>query len=265
MATYSSIPKPRRKPSISPPKPRRRPSLALPMPKPLGFAEASQPPVGAIQQSLIAPPSIAPPAMPMGFAKASRPQETDSFESDFQRSPTFIGASEMPEEANSLVGDMGFSPEDWTTYKDALSVIESAGKYNIAGGSGDHYDGRYQMGRGAKTDAARQLRISDPGHDAPAREAFRNDPVMQENFLAGFTKANHRYLMRNSTYRNASPQRKLQILGYAHNQGMGGANKWLNTGKVGVDGFGTEGTKYTESIKAAFKAKLRTEATDLLP
>ena len=248
-----------------PPKPRFKPSLAPPMPRPLEFAGAAQQRVDAGQQPPMAPLSMAPPAMPMGFPEAAQLQETASLESDFERSPTFIGAGEMPEEASSLVNDMGFSPEDWTTYKDALSVIESAGKYNVAGGSGDHYDGRYQMGRDAKTDAAKQLRTSDPGHDAPAREVFRNDPVMQENFLAGFAKANHRYLMRNPAYRNASPQRKLEILGYAHNQGMRGANEWLNTGKVGADGFGTKGTKYTESIAAAFKAKLRAEATDLLP
>ena len=43
-------------------------------------------------------------------------------------------------------------------------------------------------------------------------------------------------------------ERKLQILGYAHNQGMGGAENWITTGVVGSDGFGTKGTKYTDLI-----------------
>ena len=55
-------------------------------------------------------------------------------------------------------------------------------------------------------------------------------------------------------YKKANSQRKLQILGYAHNQGMGGAAKWMKTGVVGADGFGTKGTKYTDSIREAFKS-----------
>jgi hypothetical protein len=51
---------------------------------------------------------------------------------------------------------------------------------------------------------------------------------------------------------------QLEILGYAHNQGAGGANNWLNTGKVGSDGFGTKGTKYTELIANNFRKKIRT-------
>ena len=61
--------------------------------------------------------------------------------------------------------------------------------------------------------------------------------------------------MGNETYKNSSIERKLQILGYAHNQGMGGAEKWITTGVVGADGFGTKGTKYTDLIAANFRAK----------
>ena len=85
------------------------------------------------------------------------------------------------------------------------------------------------------------------------REAFRKNPALQEQLFAGFTMANHKYLMGNPKYANASKERQLQILGYAHNQGMGGAEKWMTTGVVGSDGFGTKGTKYTDSIAAEFK------------
>jgi murein DD-endopeptidase MepM/ murein hydrolase activator NlpD len=61
--------------------------------------------------------------------------------------------------------------------------------------------------------------------------------------------------MGNPKYKSANIERKLQILGYAHNQGMGGAEDWLNTGVVGADGFGTKGTKYTDLIAKNFKAK----------
>ena len=154
-----------------------------------------------------------------------------------------------------IVGSMGFSQEDWDLYRNTVAQIESGGKYNIAGGSGGHYDGRYQLGAAAKTDGARYAGISDPGHSAAARAAFREDAAMQEKLFAGFTKANHTYLMGNSEYANASNQRKLQILGYAHNQGMGGAANWMKTGVVGSDGFGTKGTKYTDSIAAEFNKR----------
>ena len=61
--------------------------------------------------------------------------------------------------------------------------------------------------------------------------------------------------MGNETYKNSSIERKLEILGYAHNQGMGGAENWMTTGVVGADGFGTKGTKYTDLIAANFRAK----------
>ena len=36
---------------------------------------------------------------------------------------------------------------------------------------------------------------------------------------------------------------------------MGGAANWMKTGVVGADGFGTKGTKYTDSIAAEFRKK----------
>ena len=154
-----------------------------------------------------------------------------------------------------IVSSMGFSTEDWNLFRNTVAQIESSGKYDIAGGSGGHYDGRYQLGAAAKTDGARYAGVDDPGHGPAARELFRKNPELQEKIFAGFTKANHNYLMRVSEYKDANPQRKLQILGYAHNQGMGGAANWMETGVVGADGFGTKGTKYTDSIAAEFRKR----------
>jgi hypothetical protein len=148
---------------------------------------------------------------------------------------------------------MGFSKDQWNLYRNTVAQIESGGKYDISGGSGDHYDGRYQLGKAAKTDGAKYAGVSDPGHGPGARAAYRKDPEMQEQLFTGFTKANYKYLMGNSQFANANKERQLQILGYAHNQGMGGAEKWMSTGQVGSDGFGTKGTKYTDSIAAEFK------------
>ena len=73
--------------------------------------------------------------------------------------------------------------------------------------------------------------------------------------FAGFTMANYKYLSKNSKFSGASKKRQLEILGYAHNQGMGGAENWMNTGVVGADGFGTKGTAYTKAIATNFKAQ----------
>ena len=156
---------------------------------------------------------------------------------------------------SDIVASMGFSAEDWNLFRNTVAQIESGGKYDIAGGSGGHYDGRYQLGAAAKTDGARYAGVTDPGHGPAAREAFRKNPDLQEKLFAGFTKANHTYLMGVPEYRDANSQRKLQILGYAHNQGMGGAERWMRTGVVGADGFGTKGTKYTDSIAAEFRKR----------
>jgi len=164
-------------------------------------------------------------------------------------------ASGAVQSDGELVSSMGFSAEDWNLFRNTVAQIESGGTYDIAGGSGDHYDGRYQLGAAAKTDGARYAGVVDPGHGPGAREAFRKDAELQEKLFAGFTKANHSYLMGVPEYKDSTPQRKLQILGYAHNQGMGGAANWMKTGVVGADGFGTKGTKYTDSIAAEFRKK----------
>jgi len=61
--------------------------------------------------------------------------------------------------------------------------------------------------------------------------------------------------MSDPMFASASPQRKLEILGYAHNQGWSKALDWLNTGEVGRDRFGTAGTKYVDAINKAFRSK----------
>jgi hypothetical protein len=143
------------------------------------------------------------------------------------------------------------SESDWNTYREEVARIESSGRYDIKGGANDHYDGRYQLGRLAKADAA-QLLGMDLGHSAKEREAFRKDPELQERAFAAYTAKNHQYLTNKSErYRNLSTEEKLAVLGYAHNQGWSGANKWLETGEEGRDAFGTTGTKYYDAIVSA--------------
>ena len=160
-------------------------------------------------------------------------------------------------QGGGFVERMGMTRSQFEVYKKAVADIESKGSggYAAKGGANDHYDGKYQMGKVAKMDAARLLGETFPGHDAAARAAFRADPAMQERYFEAYTNANYGYMMSDPLFASASPQRKLEILGYAHNQGWSKALDWLNTGEVGRDAFGTAGTKYVNAINKAFKNK----------
>lgn len=155
-----------------------------------------------------------------------------------------------PAPPGSLFPRTGMNAAEWDIYRETLASIESAGAgdYQAIGGAGNHYDGRYQLGKAAKTDAARILGIPDPGHTPAAREAFRNDPELQEAMFAAYTVANHGYMNSSEIYRNLPHHKKIEALGYAHNQGHAKAKQWLKTGKVGKDAFGTKGTRYSEAL-----------------
>jgi len=158
-------------------------------------------------------------------------------------------------QGGGFVEKMGMTRSQFEIYKREVAKIESKGSggYAARGGANNHYDGKYQMGKVAKMDAARLLGEEFPGHDTAARAAFRADPAMQERYFEAYTKANHGYMMSDPMFASASPQRKLEILGYAHNQGWSKALDWLNTGEVEKDKFGTKGTKYVDAINEAFK------------
>jgi hypothetical protein len=172
--------------------------------------------------------------------------------------------------AYDIASKLGANKEQWDIYRNTLAKIESGGRYDVPGGSGKHYDGRYQMGAAAKEDAARILGIPYPGHsdnpNDPRRVAFRKNPELQERMFAAFTLANHGYLSSNQTYQSKeTTEQKLQILGYAHNQGAGGAAKWLRTGRVGKDGFGTAGTAYSDALARNFKSRVNPYPNQQIP
>jgi len=111
------------------------------------------------------------------------------------------------------------------------------------GGAGRHYWGRYQFGSAATADTNRFL-----GENV-SRQQFRGNQELAERHFDAYSLLNHQSLMRNSPrYRAMSATDRLAVLGYAHNQGAGGAANWLATGRVGSDAFGTAGTRYFQAI-----------------
>ncbi len=147
---------------------------------------------------------------------------------------------------------LGIDPDVWDTYRNTIGAIESGNNYLAKGGSSDNYDGRYQMGAMAKSDGARLFGIEDPGHNPVTRLFFRRSPQLQENLFAGYTAANMSYLTPYKEFINQPKLDQMAILGYAHNTGWNAALKWLETGQVSTDGFGTKSTKFYDALKKAF-------------
>ena len=90
------------------------------------------------------------------------------------------------------------------------------------------------------------------GYSKEEQEEFLSNPAKQEKAFEKFTKQNHEYLqLKSETYRDLSASEKLAVLGYAHNQGRGGALKFLETGETEQDGFGTDALTYIEKVTNA--------------
>jgi len=163
------------------------------------------------------------------------------------------GVFEMAEaDAKDIAIDkIGIDEAMWEAYKKQVSQIESGGEknpYGAKGGYNKHYDGKYQVGKDAKADAASLLGIT-VGHSKKDREMFRKNPALQEKVFAAYTAKNHQYMLSKSEiYRNLDKEQQLAVLGYAHNQGAGGASKWLRSGEAERDGFDTSADKYYKAV-----------------
>jgi len=174
-------------------------------------------------------------------------------------SPEGYVSSLMPRsKASAFYKAMGINEQIWKTYKDTIASIETSGfsladSYRAIGGSGDLYDGRYQMGKMARIDAAQAL-----GIPTPSREELRNNAQLQEDMFLAYTYKNYTYMSgASSQFDSASNIQKLQYLGYAHNQGHAFATDWLKTGVISSeDGFGTKGTKFTDKLAKTLKPYL---------
>jgi hypothetical protein len=161
----------------------------------------------------------------------------------------------VPYQAGALQTALRITPAQYDAFRNSVAGIESGGRYDLVGGSGGHFVGRYQLGGlGGHTeiaDTARQL-----GERTPSIEEFRRNPQEQERYFEAYTSAHDRYLSAHSAkYRSLSPDQKLAVLGYAHNQGAGGAAKWLESGQAERDAFGTSADLYSRRIAQAL-AKL---------
>ncbi|MEX0595082.1 MAG: hypothetical protein WD512_01190, partial [Candidatus Paceibacterota bacterium] len=151
-------------------------------------------------------------------------------------------------QSSKFASELGISQSEYYAMREGIAQIENA-NYGQMGGSSSRFAGRYQMGSAEIRETAESL-----GVPIPSRAQFLADPQMQERFFEEYTLNHHKYLMNNPKYANASPQERLKILGYAHNQGAAGASQWLTSGVAGSDAFGTKGTKYYDTIGSRLSA-----------
>lgn len=167
--------------------------------------------------------------------------------------PRAMGAAEplVPYQGGAILQSMHISAGEYGAFREGIARIEHA-RYNQMGGAGGRFAGRYQMGEQEIAETARRLFVP-----VPTRAAFLGDPAMQERFFEAYSAGHHEQLMRESAeYRALSPEERLAVLGYAHNQGVGGAEAWLRTGQVGRDAFRTPGTDFSDSVAANLRAAL---------
>ena len=179
------------------------------------------------------------------------PQSEENFKRQSASQSKRMGryeAARKPDTLSQTVGGakgLPFREMAFRKYKDTIANIESSDVYDIRGGYNNHYLGRYQLGR----DALKDVGI---GYSEKEQEEFLSSPSKQDDAFATFTKLNHEYLLRKSPkYRDMGESDRLAMLGYAHNQGRGGALQYLETGETQKDGFGTDAQKYIDEVKKA--------------
>lgn len=141
-------------------------------------------------------------------------------------------------------------PIDYKSYAEKIGEKESGGKYNAVNTLG--YLGKYQFGAMALQDMGLVKKgTSLKGLDDPAnwnieggKQAFLNNPQLQEDTMVKYTKQNFGTLNRIGVINDkSSPQEIAGYLAASHLLGPGGA-KQLARGEVKADAYGTSSASY---------------------
>lgn len=161
-------------------------------------------------------------------------------------------------------------------FLDSVAASESAGKYDIVGGGGNMYLGRYQMGPSALADAGLMKKVTkgDPvppnavkyGGEyytwkAPyTREAFLSTPAIQDDAIKKYHAAVWRQLPESVRQQALDGTRTLNgvkmtpsgLIAASHLVGAGNMRRLLRESPDGnvtfVDGNGVPATKYMEAM-----------------
>jgi hypothetical protein len=143
---------------------------------------------------------------------------------------------------------LNITAKQYDAYREAVGFIESRNNPDQgAGGAGGHYWGMYQFGTAATQTTSAFLK------DNTSKEDFQGNQDLAEKHFDALSYLNHKALSKSEEYNKLSAIKKLAVLGYAHNQGAGGARNWLESGEEGHDAFGTSGKKYYDAILKAIE------------
>jgi hypothetical protein len=194
------------------------------------------------------------PSNPMGDAGSSGgiPQtgETGELPKNAKPNQFSVGAQSLGD-ATQTMSALGVTLAQYDAFRQGMANIESSGgNYGLMGGAGRKYAGAYQLDREEINKAAKSL-----GERTPSQSQFLSDKLMQERYFDANMRMNHEQLMTDPRYAAMSPTEQLKMLGYAHNQGVGGARKFLGGGPVGHDAFGTPGTRYIQEIDKQLRGR----------
>lgn len=157
-------------------------------------------------------------------------------------SPTKVESAPIPS-ASGL-------PIDYKSYAQKIGEKESSGNYKAVNTLG--YLGKYQFGAMALQDMGLVKKgTSLRGLDDPenwniegGKQAFLNDPTLQEETMVRYTKQNYNTLQRIGVInKDSSPQEVAGYLAASHLLGPGGARD-LSRGKVSSDAYGTSSASY---------------------
>lgn len=189
-------------------------------------------------------------------SKRNRHQARDNYAPDVSSSGLNRGTKLIDYTGSLALSEIGLSQEQLNAIREAKASIESSGgNYGLRGGSSKRFSGAYQMGGNEIKMAAKILGEQAPimkvkGRKTPvASDVFLNDPMMQERYQEAFLVAQHRQLMKNKTYAAMGPEKRAEMLGFAHNAGAGGASRFLKTGQSKADAFGTQPQKYAAHVR----------------
>lgn len=164
--------------------------------------------------------------------------------------PAIPGSSQRVPADGAPIPSNSALPIDYPAYAQQIGQRESGGNYQAVNRIG--YLGKYQFGAPALQDmglvrSGTTMRgLDDPSNWTieGGKQAFLNNPQLQEDTMVRYTNQNFRALNRLGVINNQSSNEQIAgFLAAAHLLGPGGARN-LAQGRDGADAFGTSGSSY---------------------
>lgn len=177
-----------------------------------------------------------------------------------QISPTPVSSENSTSPGKTETSPTKLEGFNYDAYAAAVGQRESSGNYQAINSLG--YVGKYQMGSAALQDegliknGTKQSKeeMSNPNNwTIPGGlQSFLNDPQLQENVMANYTKRNMNALKNLKVINDKSSSEEIAgALATSHLLGPGGAQQLINTGKDDKDAYGTKGSEYLALGKAS--------------